>query len=153
MSCLSRLGLILSETKKKNPSLDFQLPPVFNQCTSLLSEENERKARDLYCQVFDQKESSLEEKKLLLLESLQLNPFIPEPHTILSQIFLHEKEFAQASTHSQQALSKLVILGTCWDKRISFEGWLAWIRVLNQSAQDQKWVENSFQLLGLGLVK
>lgn len=152
MSCLSKLGVILHNSKQQL-GLSMKLPPVFENCTFFLKEEDERQARDFYAQVFEKSDSGNSQKIELLGKSIAHNPFISEPHVILAQMFLNEHAWESANSHANAALDKLFVLGTNWDKRIPVEGWLAWIRVLLKCSEEQKWVSSSFQLLGLGLVK
>ena len=42
--------------------------------------------------------------------------------------------------------------GVAWDKRIAWSGWVAWARILRQSAETRRWPELLPGLNGLGLV-
>lgn len=47
-----------------------------------------------------------------------------------------------------------VAAGVNWDKRVSFEAWVAWTRVLALHAHDKTiWHGNSWGVINLGLVK
>jgi len=133
----------------------IRLPPVFDHCTVILGAENERKARDLYWTVVTSKTEAAHHSSALtdLTACISLNPFIAEPHVQLAQIYLNRGLWAAAETHALTALAIFADWGDSWDKRVSWEGWIAWSRVLLDNARKQSWPSKSFGILGLGLVE
>jgi len=88
----------------------------------------------------------------LLKQVITLNPFVGEPHVILSQIYIQKKEFQKAAEHSQEGLKLLQIWGSAWDKRISWEGWIAWCKVIIMNTKNKTWPTSSSGIISLGLV-
>jgi tetratricopeptide (TPR) repeat protein len=89
-----------------------------------------------------------------LEECLRLNPFLAEPNTLLAQSHLVKGDFDKAATAADRALELFVEWGTNWDKRVSYEAWIAWTRVLSQHAEDKTpWHANSWGVINLGLVR
>ncbi|RRT37544.1 hypothetical protein B296_00045250, partial [Ensete ventricosum] len=43
--------------------------------------------------------------------------------------------------------------GSSWDKRMSWEGWVAWGRVLSAKAKEKTWPRSSWGIVNLGLVR
>jgi len=86
-----------------------------------------------------------------LLKAISLNPFIAEPHVVLAQAYLRAEQWKEAETHSAQGLDLLTQWGTPWDKRMSFGGWVAWSRVMNMKAKENKYPKNSWEVINLGL--
>jgi len=89
MSWCSRLANILKSSNIPN----IHLPPIFNHCQGTLLEENEVKARDLYWKVVIEHRASSEAENAenLLKQAITLNPFVGEPHVLLSQIYIQKK--------------------------------------------------------------
>ena len=89
-----------------------------------------------------------------LEECLALNPFLAEPNTLLAQCRLVRGDFEGAAAAADRALELFVEWGTNWDKRVSYEAWVAWTRVLSQHAEERTpWHANSWGGINLGLVK
>ena len=65
---------------------------------------------------------------------IELNPFLGEPWLLLGQMHFARREFAKAYFCANTALLKMLQLGTCWDKRFSYQSWLAGARVLRARA-------------------
>jgi len=166
MSYMSELGAIAktfvsvssSESPGLNPSQDdrrLDLPPVFDNCTKLLLREDEAKARDLYWGVIT---GEIKENDELVIETLKRavehNPWAFEPYVVLSQKYLHLNDFDRALTMAGRALDLQQQWGTAWDKRLSFQAWVAWTRVMYQRAEDKlEWPKDSWSVINLGLVR
>lgn len=116
----------------------------------------EKQARDLYWQVIseDPRDNTKVDVNIdRLQQALALNPYLAEPNTLLAQLYLIQGDFEAASQASDRALELFVQWGTNWDKRVSYEAWIAWTRVLNQHADDKKtWYKDSWGVINLGLV-
>ncbi|KAJ7546641.1 hypothetical protein O6H91_08G049300 [Diphasiastrum complanatum] len=137
--------------------LDVKLviPPIFNKCSVILPSLDQIKARDLYWEAvcMDIKERSLEEAEGLLLKACNCNPWIGEPYLLLAQIYLSKGWFEVALANAKEGLRLLMDWGTNWDKRMSWEGWVAWARVLELNARENTWPKSSWGMINLGLVK
>jgi hypothetical protein len=107
------------------------VPPIFDHCTKLITYKDELKARDLYWKV-DVHEASLEveEQIAMLRESMELNPFVGEPHIMLAQLHHRLGQFNKAGTEAATALEKMYVLASAWDKRRSFECWVGFARII-----------------------
>lgn len=67
------------------------IPPIFNHCMEVLTAERETEARDAYWNVVMHETSlSIDEQIALLYTSMRQNPFISEPHVMLSQLFYRQ---------------------------------------------------------------
>lgn len=125
MNCVSRLGSLLRSTLSIS-----SIPPIFNNCGKILSVEHERQARDMYWDIISNNNmmnSSDQEKAIsTLLKCVILNPYIAEPHVLLSQLFLIQSDFQKAQFHSASALKLFYQWGTTYDKRNSWETWISW---------------------------
>lgn len=159
MSYISSLG---SVAKTFDPSsrcdvasdLRMDVPPIFKNCTALLSVEDEAIARDLYWSVV--MEDIHEEDEIIATLRLchEKNPYAFEPLVILAQKYLHRNDFDSALTLFQDALELQQQWGTCWDKRMSLGAWIAWTRVMHQKAKERDpWSDNSWDVNNLGFVK
>ena len=110
-------------------------PPIFNSCTQEISYHDERLARDLYWVVVTQENLNDSQKYQLLKECIQLNPWIPEPHVLLSQLYYRDQKFRQSEQESRTALEIFFNMATCWDKRIPYRQWVGFTRVMNLRAR------------------
>jgi hypothetical protein len=163
MSYASSLGAIArtfqfessSNTDQTTQLLVADLPPVFDNCTKLLSGEDEAKARDLYWSVVTDDELRETDAVIDALEQcVAFNPWAFEPYVILAQKYLHRNDFEHATRTTERALELQLQWGTAWDKRLSFNAWVAWTRVLHQRAQDElDWPQNSFDVNNFGMVR
>ena len=73
---------------------------------------------------------SEEEQVVLFNTTVSLNPFVGEPHMMLSQIYYRQGKYLDAATEARSALQKFYTLASCWDKRRSFAHWIGFSRVL-----------------------
>lgn len=123
----------------------------------MFGHQAERTARDLYWEVIceDPRDKEKIAANVARLEKcLVLNPFLAEPNTLLAQCHLVQGDFDKAATAADRALELFVQWGTNWDKRVSYEAWIAWTRVLSQHAEDRTpWHSNSWGVINLGLVR
>jgi len=81
------------------------------------------------------------------------NPFAAEPRLLRAQLHMQAHEWPAAQTWAEEALELFCQWGTCWDKRMGYDAWVAWCRVVLQGACDQKWPTTAFGMLNLGLVE
>ncbi|KAH7299261.1 hypothetical protein KP509_24G002700 [Ceratopteris richardii] len=156
MSAISRMGVLLNLILREENVESIQLPPVFNYCTVVLDAEDQIRARDLYWEAVHVKGSgleTLESVEPLLTQASTYNPWVGEPHVLLSQVYLSKGEFEKAEAEASKGLCLLLQWGTNWDKRVSWEGWIAWCRVLHSKAQEKVWSQSAWDIINLGLVK
>ena len=110
-------------------------PPIFNDCTTILRDEDESYARDCYWDVVQREESlAPDEQQHRLREAICANPFIAEPHVLLAQLLLMDGCWEEAAHHSATALEILYCWGTCWDKRMGWAQWIGFTRMLHLQA-------------------
>uniref|UniRef100_M8C9U2 Uncharacterized protein n=1 Tax=Aegilops tauschii TaxID=37682 RepID=M8C9U2_AEGTA len=43
--------------------------------------------------------------------------------------------------------------GSSWDKRMSWEGWVSWGRVMRDKAKEKQWPRSAWGIINLGLVE
>ncbi|KAI6676745.1 hypothetical protein NL676_037541 [Syzygium grande] len=72
-------------------------------------------------------------------ESIEKNPFVGEPRVVLGQLCLGKGWYGEAEREAEAGLRLLLEWGTPWDKRVSWEGWVAWARVLLMKARERSW--------------
>ncbi|KAJ1401427.1 hypothetical protein SESBI_28803 [Sesbania bispinosa] len=177
LNSISRMGAVyslivreeeifLEEEKKKragktvldherNEDIELVLPPVFDNCTKVLDAGDQLVARDLYWEAVcgDVSKKGLGRIEELLVESIEKNPYVGEPYVVLSQVYLTQGRFEEAERKAEKGLTLLLEWGCPWDKRTSWEGWIAWTRVLLMKAKEKSWPQKSWGILNLGLVK
>ncbi|KAK9115489.1 hypothetical protein Sjap_014436 [Stephania japonica] len=141
---------------ERDERIELPIPPVFNHCTKVLDTEGQRVARDLYWEAAlcgSGGNGGVERAEELLVKCVEKNPFIGEPHVVLAQIHLSKGSFEEAEREGEKGLRLLLEWGSPWDKRMSWEGWVAWARVLVMKAKERSWPQNAWGVLNLGLVK
>lgn len=130
------------------------IPPVLNNCSVLLKDDDVRQSRDLYfrvaCQLGGREHH--DEAAALLREAIRLNPYAAEPRVLLAQIHMQRQQWDAAAWQANEALRLFCEWGTAWDKRMAWEAWVAWTRVILQNAQQRTWPDKPFGMLNLGLV-
>ncbi|GMY18582.1 hypothetical protein FCV25MIE_13821 [Fagus crenata] len=138
----------------RDDDLELVVPPVFDNCNMVLDAGEQIAARDLYWEaVYDMSKRGLERAEDLLLRSIEKNPFVGEPHVVLAQVYLTKGRFEEAERVAERGVTLLLEWGSPWDKRTSWEGWVAWARVLLMKAKDKSWPHTSWGILNLGLVR
>nr|DAD35923.1 TPA_asm: hypothetical protein HUJ06_006563 [Nelumbo nucifera] len=153
MNSLSRMGALYSLIVREE-EIELVIPPVFENCTKVLDAEEQIVARDLYWEaVCEGSKVGLERVEELLLRCVEKNPFIGEPHLVLGQVYLAKGRFHEAETEAEKGLRLMLEWGSPWDKRMSWEGWIAWARVLLMKAKESSWPQTSWGILNLGLVR
>ena len=150
VSQMASLGQVL-----QHPALKGILPapPVFNQCTGTLSREDEAAASALYWSVAQQNQPlvSPEATKASLRHAIALNPWVAEPYMLLAQLHLTFDEFDEAQAAAASAVQLASIWGNTWDKRIGWDAWMAWGRILLQCAQKRDWPKDINKINNLAL--
>jgi hypothetical protein len=132
----------------------WTLPPVFDHCTAVVTEADQEVALDLYCRVCDQlRGPDTQAEALQALEGcVAALPWAGEPYLLAAQLHLQAGRWAAAGAAAARGLTRLVEWGTPWDKRMPWEAWVAWGRVLLRGARTRTWPGDAFGMLNLGLV-
>jgi len=114
------------------PHLDI-VPSLFDRCTSVISYEAERDARDAYWSVVLGEAAgtmSELEQEALLRSAVQANRFVGEPHILLAQLAFRRGLYEDSVKEASIGLEKLYTLATAWDKRLNYDAWVAFSRLL-----------------------
>ncbi|KAJ7942601.1 Tetratricopeptide-like helical domain containing protein [Quillaja saponaria] len=136
----------------RDEDIELVIPPVFQNCTRFLDAGDQILARDLYWEgVCDMSKRGLEKVEELLVRCIEKNPLVGKPQVVLSQVYLTKVRFEQAEKEAERGLTLLLEWGNPWEKRTSWEGWIAWVRVLLMKAK--KSLPQSSDILNLGLVR
>lgn len=138
---------------REDEDIELVVPPVMEKCTKVLDARDQIVARDMYWEAVCDNGLLLEKKEELLKRSIEKNPYVGEPYVVLSQIYLKKGMYEDAEREVERGLRLLLEWGSAWDKRASWEGWIAWGRVLLMKAKDKSWPQTSWGILNLGLVK
>ncbi|OWM72646.1 hypothetical protein CDL15_Pgr013114 [Punica granatum] len=150
-----------SDINREDEDIELVIPPVFQWCTRVLGPQEHIEARDLYweavCGTYSSKKGANSDRlgiaEELLLRSIEKNPFVGEPHVVLAQVYLGRGRFEEAEREAERGLRMMLEWGSPWDKRTSWEGWVAWARVLLMKAKERSWPQTSWGILNLGLVR
>ncbi|KAJ1694579.1 hypothetical protein LUZ63_011277 [Rhynchospora breviuscula] len=173
MSSISRMGALYSliareegiyieERKQKgvefeedrDEEIELVIPPVSDYCTKVLDAKEQILARDLYwkavCRDGDDQDNKVER---LLIEASEKNPFVGEPRLVLAQVYLNARRYEEAEGEAEIGLRLILEWGSCWDKRMTWEGWISWGRVMLGKAKERDWPTSAWGIINLGLVK
>ncbi|KAJ1281723.1 hypothetical protein BS78_04G328000 [Paspalum vaginatum] len=132
------------------------IPPVFNYCTKVLDPKEQIAARDLYWEAIcsdARKDKDWEKVEKVLLDSIKKNPFVGEPHLVLAQVYLSIERYGEAKKEAEEGLKLLLEWGVSWDKRMTWEVWVSWGRVMLDKAKENEWPHTAAGITNLGLVK
>lgn len=152
---LGMLSRLLNALDRLNTDTGIPIPPAFGSAKHTLSAKDEAAASGLYWQVITRMHPLTDDQTAVhLLESvIDHNPWVGEPRLLMAQLHLTRGDYAEAESHALAGLQALQAWGTAWDKRIAWEGWIAWARILLQSARQKQWPEHIGGLNSLGLVE
>ncbi|KAG0458728.1 hypothetical protein HPP92_021856 [Vanilla planifolia] len=150
-----RRGAVGEDVKdnERDEDLELTMPPVFEGCTEVLPREEQRAARDLYWEAMTMWKKDMGAAEKMLRESCEKNRFVGEPHLVLAQVCIGQGRYEEAEKEAEEGLRLLLEWGSPWDKRVSWEGWVAWGRLLLQKSKARSWPATSFGVIGLGLVR
>ena len=145
---------LLSQLARHVPFLPVKTPPIFDDCTAVISDADSSAATALYWQVAMQNLPliSMGRTKEVLEKTVSLNPWLPEPYLLLAQIGLLAGNYDIAERNAARGLQLLIDWGTSWDKRVAWSGWVAWARILLQRAAAKDWPKTLTEHNNLGLV-
>jgi hypothetical protein len=155
MSAMSKLGSFVRHIVSKMPDEEQSsviIPPIFNSCSAVITESDEKKARDLYWKVITQGKGSDDDIKDLKA-CIAANPWIAEPNLLVAQILLYREEYDESHVYACAALQRFAEWGTSWDKRLDWLSWVSMARVLMNLSANRSHPQSSFGVLNLGLVE
>ncbi|KAJ0967823.1 hypothetical protein J5N97_024740 [Dioscorea zingiberensis] len=143
---------IIDDNNDRDEDMALVIPPVFEYCTEVLGTEEQKVARDLYWEAVSCRGmvKAVEEK---LKESCAKNRFVGEPFLVLGQVYASTGRFEEAEKVAGEGLRLIMEWGSSWDKRMSWEGWVAWGRLVLMNAKNKTWPHTSWGILNLGLVR
>ena len=147
---ISRLGAAL-----RHPALAslLPLPPVFDHGRQVLDAGAEAAASSLYWSVVQQDQPLVQPDAATaaLEQAVRLNPWVGEPQMVLAQLYLIAGRRAEALAAADSALQCYSSWGNAWDKRVQWDAWVAWARILRQGAQTGEWPERLDKLNNVAL--
>eukprot|EP00966_Prymnesium_polylepis_P270131 6240325-Prymnesium_polylepis.1 len=71
---------------------------------------------------------------------------------MIAQLHVQAGRWNEAQAAAASGLARLYEWGTCWDKRVGWEGWVAWARCIHFQARRAEWPETSGGVESLGAV-
>jgi hypothetical protein len=147
---ISRLGAALQHTALKDR---LPMPPVFDHCRQTLGADAEAAAASLYWSVATQSQPlvSMDATIGTLEHAVRLNPWVGEPQMVLAQLYLIAGRRAEAEAAANSALQCYSAWGNAWDKRVQWDAWFAWARLLRQGARQGTWPERLDKLNNVAL--
>ncbi|MEN5181334.1 DUF6817 domain-containing protein [Comamonas testosteroni] len=150
LSQIASLGLALQHPGLKGL---LPVPPVFARCTQGLAPAADAAAASLYWSVIqqDQPLTDLDVATGVLEQAVQLNPWVGEPQMVLAQLYLSAGRNADAQAAADSALQAFSEWGNAWDKRVQWDAWVAWTRILQQHAKNGNWPERLDKLNNVAL--
>ncbi|MDO5624598.1 MAG: tetratricopeptide repeat protein [Pseudomonadota bacterium] len=147
---INRLGLAL-----KHPALVdlLPLPPVFDHCTQPLAAADDAACAALYWSVIQQDVPlvDVDVATAVLEQAVRHNRWVGEPQMVLAQLYLSAGRTQDAAKAAQGALAAFCAWGNSWDKRVQWSAWVAWTRILLQSAEQESWPARLDKLNNLAL--
>jgi len=147
---ISRLGNFLQHSGLKN---QLPQPPVFDHGRAVMAPGDEAAAAALYWSVMQQSQPLMSPTATaaVLEQAIKLNPWVAEPYMVLSQLHMTERNFDLGRQYAEAGVQMAACWGNSWDKRIGWDGWMSWGRVLLQSAQKHQWPETLNKLNNVAL--
>ena len=148
---INALGLAL-----QHPGLAglLPIPPVFGHCKEALAASDEAAATSLYWSVIQQDQPlvDLDVATGVLESAVRHNPWVGEPQMVLAQLYLSAGRKDEAKAAAESALHLFCAWGNAWDKRVQWDAWVAWTRILLQGAAvEGTWPERLDKLNNVAL--
>jgi len=168
LTAISRMGVLLNILLKEDVAetartsgmkapfhdLEIPLPNIFKKCSVIFPAADLVRSRDLYWEAIHciEREQLTNTALPLLKTACELNPFAAEPFLTMAQIYLTEGEYGLAEAAATKGLTLLLDWGTNWDKRMTWEGYISFARILRNKSIEKVWPKTAFGILNLGLV-
>ena len=129
------------------------LPPMLAQCTAELTAGHEAAAMSLYWSVIQMDQPLVEPDCAIavLEQAVRLNPWVGEPQMVLAQLYLAAGRPQEAERAAASAVHCYSCWGNAWDKRVQWDAWMAWARIVRQSAQQGTWPDRLDKLNNMAL--
>lgn len=146
---------LVSRLARHLPAFGLPVPTVFDRCTKVIDEQQEAAAAALYWQASELQFSLVSKAtvRAFVLEAVHLNPWVAEPRLLAAQLDLIDGQFDSAAEHARRGYELLRTWGVQWDKRVSWQGWVIWARLLMQKARERAWPTTLRLHNNLGLVR
>jgi hypothetical protein len=88
----------------------------------------------------------------VLESAIRHNPWVAEPQMVLAQLYLSSGRRDDAKAAASSALHLFSAWGNAWDKRVQWDAWIAWTRILLQGAMvEETWPERLDKLNNVAL--
>jgi tetratricopeptide (TPR) repeat protein len=87
----------------------------------------------------------------VLESAVRHNPWVGEPQMVLAQLYLSAGRHDDAKQAASSALHLFSAWGNSWDKRVQWDAWVAWTRILLQAAEGGPWPERLDKLNNVAL--
>ena len=133
----------------KHPGLKDLLPtpPVFGHCNHHLSAANEAAAASLYWSVIQQDQPlvDLDVATGVLESAVRHNPGWASRKWCWRSCTSAAGRHDDARQAASSALHLFSAWGNSWDKRVQWDAWVAWTRILLQAAEGRPWPERPGQ--------
>lgn len=100
------------------------IPPIFEDCTAVISYEDELRARDLYWSAIEAEEAPPAARAAKLQEAAGIMPFVAEPFVYLAELHLKDGAWEACAASARKALANFYQMGTHWDKRLPYRQWI-----------------------------
>jgi len=129
-------GLWLSRASRraaKLPPVSTLIPPIFSACTAIVDPESERQARASYLAGTNEA-GQADVGFAYFVETDELCPWVGEPLVWLGYQALIQDRRADACRLLGEARERFAALGTAWDKRLAYDGWLSLITCMENLA-------------------
>lgn len=110
-------------------------PPCFGGCRSAVRAEDEQKALKAYLAGSSPTSSGPCDSAGHFDIALESCPWVGEPWVWKAWLAAMQEREADARLFASEARRRLLELGTCWDKRLSFDQWLSLADMLEQCGQ------------------
>lgn len=129
------------------------VPIVFDSCEQVLDRRKEAAATALYWSVIQQQQPMVSPEATIdvLEQCIENNPWVAEPYFLLAQLHLTAGHFEPALRAASTGLQRTAQWGNSWDKRIGWDAWVAWGRILEQSARNCTWPQQLNKLNNVAL--
>jgi hypothetical protein len=147
---ISRLGAALQHPALKDR---LPMPPVFDHCRQTLAPDAEAAAASLYWSVATQNQPLVHMDAAIgtLEHAVRLNPWVGEAQMVLAQLYLIAGRRTESEAAAGSALQCYSAWGNAWDKRVQWDAWFAWARLLRQGARQGTWPERLDKLNNVAL--
>ncbi len=121
---VSRMGSRLS-------AAEAILPPLFDSCSSVVTPEGEKTARQAYLAALDVL-PDVKAATTHVASAVAACPWIAEPRALRAYLALRKGATADARLWTAGARKTLIALGTSWDKRLDYHDWLRLLSLLDE---------------------